>query len=369
MKNIQVNISYKTVFLILGSLIFLYLAYLLRGVILLLFIAYIVNAGLRPFVNFFIKKRLSRGLSIFLTYFIFILSFILLSLVIILTGISQFKEFLSDIDIKVINLINFIETNVPFLKEYIGINNLNDIKSVTDLSISSLESIDLNSLLNLIFQAFNFIGLNSLSFISSGIGIIFSIFIVLILSAYMVGTRNNVYEPLIRLLPDKYFKKINPLMTKVEDSLGAWFRGQLVLMGFIGLLTYLILIIPSLFIPDFPLAEYALVIAIIAALLESVPNIGPLITLIIGVLFAILSGGGIPLIIYIIVTFGLLQQLEGLLIVPYIFKKAIDLHPIFSIFAAIAGLELGGPIGALLAIPIAALIQIVVLEVSKRSKA
>ncbi len=368
MKNININISYKSILLVFGVAMFLYLAYLLRGVILLLFVAYIVNAGLRPFVNFFVSKKLPRNFSIFLTYLIFFILFILLSLIIVLTGINQLRDFLSDIDIKVINLINFIEINLPFLKEYIGINSLDNIKSVADLSLTSLQGLDLNSLLNLIFQAFNFIGLNSISFISSGIGLIFSFFIVIILSAYMVGNKNHVYEPLTNLLPQKYILRVNPVMERIENSLGAWFRGQLILMGFIGVLTYLILTIPSLFIPDFPLTEYALVIAIVAALLESIPNIGPLITLIIGVLVAVLSGGGIPLIIYVIVSFGLLQQLEGLLIVPYIFKKAIDLHPILSIFAAIAGLELAGPIGALIAIPIAALIQIIVLEVSKSIK-
>jgi predicted PurR-regulated permease PerM len=118
----------------------------------------------------------------------------------------------------------------------------------------------------------------------------------------------------------------------------------------------------------YTLGKYALLIALIAGLLEAVPNIGPTITLIITLIIAIASGGSIPILIYIIIMFMLLQQIEALFLVPIVMKKAVNLHPIVSILGVLGGFSVAGVLGALLSMPVLSVFQIVFVEILKYYK-
>jgi predicted PurR-regulated permease PerM len=143
--------------------------------------------------------------------------------------------------------------------------------------------------------------------------------------------------------------------------LGSWLGGQLLLMLIIGVATYLIVLIPGLFSSSYTLDDYALPIAIVAALFEGVPNLGPFMTMVFAVVMA-LGSSGIGAVVYVIVTFSLLQTVEANLVVPQILRKSVGTDPILSIIAIIAGFELGGVVGALLVIPILVVAKVIFEE-------
>lgn len=142
------------------------------------------------------------------------------------------------------------------------------------------------------------------------------------------------------------------LLRRIEDKLGAWLRGQIILSFVIGICVYIGLTIFGI--------EFALPLAIIAGLLEVVPVLGPIISAIPAVLIALTVS---PIFALLIAGFYLaVQQLEGHLIVPQVMKRAVGLNPLLVILAVSIGSRLLGIGGALLAVPIAVVIQLVIQE-------
>ena len=145
------------------------------------------------------------------------------------------------------------------------------------------------------------------------------------------------------------------IMIRIEEKLGSWLRGQIVLSFIIGGLVYIALAIPGV--------PFALPLAIIAGILEVVPVIGPIISAIPAILIAFTSS---PILAaYVAIAFFVIQQLENSLIVPQVMNKAVGLNPLIVILAVAIGGKLLGISGALLAVPITVVIQILIEDVLK----
>lgn len=359
----KITISYKTIFLAIISVLGVWLAYQLRSVILVIFLAFILNAGLRPIVKFLTTKfRFRRGVAILITYLFILLSIVLSISVIIGAAIEQISQFVTTLPVRIDNLVDFIQ-QVPILDQYINTTDL-----INSLNQSNLLNISPERIYDIIFGAINTIGFQGIAILGSVVGFFFNVLLIVIISIYMIQNEKNVYQGVLELMPIKHAKRLSPILTKIENSLGSWLLGQAILMFAIGVGAYISLQIPRLFDVNYHTYEFALVIAIVAALLEAIPNIGPTITLIIAVIIAILTGASVPILIFIVVAFIVIQQLEGLYLVPRIMNRAIDLNPVVTIAGVTAGFELGGPLGALISVPILGVIQIVVKELSTEWK-
>ena len=108
--------------------------------------------------------------------------------------------------------------------------------------------------------------------------------------------------------------------------------------------------------------KFALLLAILAALLELVPNIGPILSAIPAVAIALTTS---PLqALLVVIAYVAIQQLEGQFLVPYIMRKTIDLNPVITIFALLVGARLGGIIGAIIAVPMLAVFLVVFEEIA-----
>jgi predicted PurR-regulated permease PerM len=124
-------------------------------------------------------------------------------------------------------------------------------------------------------------------------------------------------------------------------------------MMIVGVMTYVGLLILGI--------PYALPLAILAGLMEAVPNIGPTLSAVPATLLAFFTMsptmGGATILLYIIV-----QQLENHIIVPKVMAAAVNISPLIAIISLIAGLKLGGGAGAVLAIPTFIFLRAVVRE-------
>jgi predicted PurR-regulated permease PerM len=134
----------------------------------------------------------------------------------------------------------------------------------------------------------------------------------------------------------------------MEIKLGYYIIGQgalCLMIGVLALIAYLIIGIPNAFI-----------LALIAALLEAVPIIGP----ILGAIPAAIVGLSIGLdkLVWVIVATLVIQQLENILLVPRVMRKAVGVNPFVTLLALFAFSSFYGIAGALMAIPIAAMIQL-----------
>lgn len=340
------------------------LAYKLINILLVLFIAFILFSGLKPIVDYLEKHKVKRWIAVTLTYLgiasiLFVLFYFIFN-----ETVDQVRIFLSNFEFKSDNILAFIDTNFPFLSADARVR-IAQLQTEIN-SPGFLNSLTSNEVFRSFLGSFNTVGSEGLRLVGRVVGGLFTIFMIVFISIYMVIPKKDFYEGGIDLLPEKFASKMIFLLDKIKANLGAWLGGQILLMLIIGIATYVIVILPALFVPNYELGQFAFLIAVIAGFLEAIPNIGPILTLVFTIFVAVLLGSPVGVLIFLFIAFIVLQQLEGLFIVPVVMKRAMDINPILSILGLLAGFELtNSPIGALLAIPVLGVIQIVVLEVLK----
>lgn len=312
----RIDISSKTVIFIAVFGILLWILQQILDIILLFFVAFIMMSALSPLVTRMTKLRVPKVLAVLLVFFLTL-------------GV-------------IIGLLTA---------------GLTPLVSQTSNLIQKL-SLALNTLLqtnlidqNLIQQEMSRLSSQVLSFTVDVFRNLISLVSILVIAIYMLLDREKMEDYVTSFFGARQQHAKN-LLAKIEDKLGAWLRGQVILSATIGVLIYVGLLLLGV--------EHALPLAIIAGLLEVVPMIGPIISAIPAILigltvspiFAILIGG-----LYLAV-----QQLENHLIVPQVMKRAVGLNPLLVILAVAVGGRLLGVAGALLAVPIAVVIQLIIHE-------
>jgi len=141
---------------------------------------------------------------------------------------------------------------------------------------------------------------------------------------------------------------------RIHVVLGRWIRGQLLLIGLVAAVLYLILG-PILHVP------YALILGILSGFLEIVPLVGPLIAATIAGTVAF-STRGTDTTIAVLAVYIVLRQLEDQVVMPVVIGRAVHLHPVVTIFAVLVGLSAWGVLGGLLAVPVAAALNVTLHE-------
>lgn len=203
----------------------------------------------------------------------------------------------------------------------------------------------------------------SLSGVFSSIGAVFgglvSFIIVLVITFYLVIQDDPLRKVLHSIIPDEHLPFTLSVIAKVREKLGAWLRGQLVLSLIVGILIFLVLTILGV--------KYAAVIALLAGLFEFIPYVGPVLAAVPALFFAFLDGGVVKMIV-VLVCLVVVQQFESHVLIPKIMQRAVGLNPIISIIALLTGVQLGGVIGGVMAIPVATSLQVVIEEVLARKK-
>lgn len=181
---------------------------------------------------------------------------------------------------------------------------------------------------------------------------ILNVFTTLVITFYLLLERQNLDKYLRVIFEDNQPEKILTMIAKMESRLGGWVRGELVLMLAVGAMTYLGLSLLNV--------KIALPLAILAALLEVVPNIGPTVSAVPAVLVALTIN---PIVAASTVALYLVVQiLENHFLVPNIMRKAVGVNPLVSILGLMVGFRLAGPAGAVLAIPLAIVAETLVGE-------
>lgn len=192
----------------------------------------------------------------------------------------------------------------------------------------------------------------AINVVSSLFGALLSVVTVILISFYWMTERTLIRRALLSFVPVERRERINEIWSHIETKLGHWFRAQLILCGIIGVASGI-----AFFILD---VQYWPLLAIFAGVTEIIPILGPWIGGIPAVLLALTDGPVKALIVAVFIV--VLQQVEGNILVPRIQGDAIGLSPLTVILAILAGTTLAGPIGGILAVPIAAIIQVIVQD-------
>ena len=176
----------------------------------------------------------------------------------------------------------------------------------------------------------------------------FTAVVILLLSAYWTLDGPHTIRALLLLAPKSQRESISELISAMETKVSAYLAGQGILMlvvGTMALVAYWLIGLP-----------YVLVLAFVAGIMEAVPLIGPLLGAIPAALVALSLGP--EKLIWVIVATVVIQQLENSLLVPRIMHKSVGVNPFVTLLALFAFGSLLGVAGALMAIPLAAMIQL-----------
>jgi len=182
---------------------------------------------------------------------------------------------------------------------------------------------------------------------------LFDILLVLFISVYLLIEAPTIRRFLLSLFPAGYQKRVDGLVMDISQAMGGYVRGTVLTSIAVGFLTYLGLLVIGV---DFPL-----VFGLLAGLLEVIPYLGPLIAAVPILIVALLESPvqGLVALIFLFV----LQQFESLVLRPNIMHTQTAVSPLLVILAIIAGSTLGGLLGVIVAIPLAAGLRVVVKEV------
>jgi predicted PurR-regulated permease PerM len=192
----------------------------------------------------------------------------------------------------------------------------------------------------------------ALGFLTSFVGIVFTVVSAMIVAYYWMTEKAIIKRLVLGLFPMDRRDRAHALWDEIEDKLGGWARGQVLLMLIIGgvsTVVYGALGLPSFFL-----------LGIWAGITELIPFIGPFLGGGLAVIVAFTEGWQKAAVVLLFVI--VLQQLEGNVIVPRVMRNAVGLTPLSVILAVLVGSTLLGPLGAILAIPVAAAVQVLISE-------
>lgn len=187
-----------------------------------------------------------------------------------------------------------------------------------------------------------------LGYVASVANGFFTAVVILLLAAYWTLDGPRTIRALLLLAPQEQRENIRELVAAMETKVGAYLAGQGILMVIVGLLALVAYWLIGL--------PYVLVLAFVAGIMEAVPLIGPLLGAIPAAVVALSLGP--DKLIWVIVATVVIQQLENSLLVPRIMRQAVGVNPFVTLLALFAFSSLLGTAGALMAIPLAAMIQI-----------
>jgi predicted PurR-regulated permease PerM len=192
------------------------------------------------------------------------------------------------------------------------------------------------------------------------IGWVANLALVPVVAFYLLRDWNLLVESLHRMLPRQFEQATTRLVKECDEVLSAFLRGQLLIMFLLGCIYALGLTIIGL--------DLAVLIGMLAGLASLVPYLGFIVGILAASVAALFQFQELLPLVYVALVFGTGQLLEGSVMTPLLVGDRIGLHPVAVIFAILAGGQLFGFVGVLLALPIAAVIMVFVRHLLARYK-
>jgi len=320
------EISWTTLWRIFLMLLFVLALFWARQALIILFLAIVISSSIDGLVSWLQRKKIPR---IFGTLLIFLVALTILALL----------------------LYTLIPIAIFELQSLLGNLKKIEIPIFGALDISQFVGIDkylgnLGNLADVLFSG----GASFLNIVAAVFGNLALIITTLILSFYLTVNRAGVEKFLRIILPIIYEDYIVGIYLRARKKMGRWLQGQILLMLVVGAATTIGLWILGV--------KYSLILGILAGVLEIVPIVGPIFSGTIAFLVAISESWILGL--YVIILFLVIQQAESHLLIPLIMRKTVGISPVVVVIALLAGSQIAGLVGIILAVPTAVVLQEVI---------
>ena len=326
----------RTVLITVAVLVGLYLIYLLRRPIGWLLVATFLAVALSGPVNY-LDARMRRGFAIALVYLAMLAVPFALGALIVPPLVTEGNKLAENAPQYARDLTNFVNENDQLRQ----INEDYDVTQKLQEEAAKLPGK---------------LGGAATTLRDVGVGIVNSIFAlvtILILTAFMLGGGRRWIEAGLRYLPEDRAERIDRVLGRSANAVGNYVAGALAQASVAGVLSYLVLSILGV--------PFAAPLAVIIFFLDLIPLIGATIGAVIVGAVTLFTNFPTATIIWTIWSI-VYQQIENNLIQPQIQKRAVDINPFLVVVAVLFGAALLGILGALVAVPIAASVQIAMRE-------
>ncbi len=309
------------------------------SVLVLLFLGILLAESIRPIADKLHTWRIPRGVAVLVVY---------LLLALVLTGVGFILIPPLIVQVRAVEsltpqLVDWVRDEVPVRYQQLidqGFNQAVFDEQVRDLGTNLTTAVTqlIGGLLFVPFQV---------------LGFLFGAVSVFVIGFFWMSATDRFNASVVSLLPPKRAQAVRGLAAELSLRAGGWLRGQVILMAFVGTVTFI-----GLFALGMP---YPVALATWASLMEIIPILGPFLAAIPAILVALaFKSPWIALataILYLII-----QQLENNILVPKVMERAVGLHPILVMVGVLAGGVLYGILGIVIAVPLMAAMQVLVMR-------
>ncbi|BCJ86296.1 UPF0118 membrane protein YrrI [Effusibacillus dendaii] len=304
----------------------------LRAVLTPFLIAVMISYLLNPIVSRLVERGVPRGVSVLIIYVVF---FTLLGVVLV-----------NSIPVFIKQLKEFVES-LPAIVEQVESWNKSLDSGARAMPDAVHKAIDAN-LLRFEEAVTEYIT-NFMGSLGSTVGQLLMAMIIPFLVFYMLKDLKVMERTVFIIFPVKRRRELVDLFKSIDEALGNYIRGQLIVMLAVGTLVYVGYLIIGM--------PYSLMLALLVGITNIIPYVGPFIGAAPAVILALTIS---PLMALKVTIVNLIvQQLEGNVISPQIVSKSLNLHPLVIILALLLGGEVGGIMGLILAVPIVAVMKVI----------
>ena len=325
----------QTVAIVTAVLLALAVLWAAREALMLIYISALIAMGFSPLVGLIQRPnhgriRVSRTFAILAIYLAIVVALVLVALAVVPPAVAQARELWARVP----------ELFDDFQRFLIRYRLMTRPVTLQEAVLNAPAGSGGNAVSTALFA------------ISSVIGGVFGVVTILILSFYLLIEAEPIFLYLIRFVPEDKRARVGMAAREAVRKVSAWLRAQLTLAGVMGVFAAVGLGLMG--------EPYFYVIALIAAVGETIPIVGPIIGGVTAVAVAIATSTRLAVIVGI--YFFVLHQLEANVLVPKIMERRVGVSPVAVLSALLIGGALWGLIGAILAIPTAAILAVVVEE-------
>ncbi len=328
----ELELFAKKLFVVAAFLILASLLWAARDILILIFIAAVVAAGISPAVHrvrvmwrHFFHRNLSRGTAVMIVY----LPFVLLALALVVIMVPQL---INDFKALGAQLPALLEANVIApLERYVPMGGVRTyLKGGVNVPRSSV-----------------------VLYIRNAATVVASVVAVLFMIAYMLIDAHRLRNMILLIYPPDVRADRRATMRRISGRMSSWLSAQLILSAMMGVAIFITLLFLRL--------PYALPLAILATIGEMVPVIGPIVGTAPALAIAILHSRWQFWSVLIVAI--VLQKIENFVVAPRVMSSKVSISPLAVFIAFMTGAALLGIVGAIMAIPVAAIVQVAYEEV------
>jgi len=315
-----------------ATLLTLYGVYSIRGILVQVLVALFITVSLEPAVHWLTLRGMRRGLAVTAIFVVAFGALFAFLISVIPSLVTQGRELIAD-------LPSYLASLQTRSAQFRGLNDRFNLSTQLEGMIGSVPSR---------------IGTGVLGFTGRLFGALFSALTVLVFTAYFMADLPRLRNGLVRLFPADRRVSAKQVVDLVVDKVGGYMIGNIIISIVAGVFSYLAFRLLGV--------RFAVPLAVVVAVFDMIPMIGATLGAVVGVAVALFTSPLWPTTVLLAAFFVAYQQIENYLIAPRVLKTTVDIGAAAVLLAGLIGATLLGLVGALMAIPVAAALNVLVNE-------